>query len=234
MAQNPDFKRGDVANMMEQKWPEIYNQTSEEVRNEILSLSKKTANMSPMDPKYKEISGQIEKLGQFQSAIDNIKNPKEIFFKDIYDYDQNSKAAIQELRNQNQKPTVLPEGGVLMDSNGKPIYKNPRTFKPTDPDVRENKLDKIKQQGIDKAVRRIDEHIQRHYTIPNQNLEKKLEYKLTDEERQKIEKSIAYNNEQMMIAIGTKNQVLNGEIQPDQVRWGGSGQTKNSDPLGIR
>jgi len=98
MAQNPDFKRGDVANMMEQKWPEIYNQTSEEVRNEILSLSKKTAGMSPMDPKYKEISGQIEKLGQFQTALDNIKNPKEIFFKDIYDYDQNSKAHLAMLR----------------------------------------------------------------------------------------------------------------------------------------
>ncbi len=94
MAKNPDFKRGDIANMMEQKWPEIYNQTSEEVRNEILSLSKKATGMSPMDPKYKEVAGQIEKLGQFQSTLDNIKNPKEIFFKDIYQYDQNTKAAL--------------------------------------------------------------------------------------------------------------------------------------------
>ena len=94
MAKNPDMKRGDIANMMEQKWPEIYSQTSDEVRSEILSLSKKVAEMSPMDPKYKAIAGQIEKLGQFQSTLDNVKNPKELFFKDIYDYEQNSKAAL--------------------------------------------------------------------------------------------------------------------------------------------
>ncbi|MDD5551381.1 MAG: hypothetical protein PHS34_08985, partial [Candidatus Omnitrophica bacterium] len=179
-------------------------------------------------PQEKELKQMIDTF----SSLDGEK-AKQIFFSSVAQEEANTKAALQELRNQNQKPTVLPEGGVLMGADGRPIYKNPRTFKPTDPDVRENKLEKIKQQGIDKVVRRIDEHIQRHYMIPNQNLEKKLEYKLTDKERKSIEAQIDYNNNQMMIAIGTKNQLLNGELAPENVRWGGNGN-KNNDPLGIR
>jgi hypothetical protein len=70
MAGNPDMNRGDIADAIEMKWPEIYSQTSDEIRKEVMSLSDKAAAMNPADPKYKEIAGQIEKLGILQSSMD--------------------------------------------------------------------------------------------------------------------------------------------------------------------
>jgi len=214
--------KGVAANTLATQWDTFFKpQAVEGLTKEYLNRSKDPNFMG--SPQEKELKQMIDTF----SSLDGEK-AKQIFFSSVAQEEANTKAAIQELRNQNQKPTVLPEGGVLLDDNGKPIYKNPRTFKPDDPDVKENKLEKIKKQNIDKAASRIDEHILRHYTIPNQNLEKKLEYKMTDEERRKVEKQIDYNNNQMMIAINTKNQLLNGELEPENVRWGGSGQTQNN------
>jgi hypothetical protein len=126
MAKNPNYKRGEIAREIEQNWPEIHSQTSDEIRNEILSLSKKAQDISPMDPNYKKIAVQIEKLGAFQSKLDNIKSPTQTFFADIYQNEQNTKAAIEALKNQYRGDIekVVPPGGILT-KNGEVIVRNP-------------------------------------------------------------------------------------------------------------
>jgi hypothetical protein len=93
MAADKTLRRGDIACIMEQKWPEIYSRTSDEIRSEVMSLSDRAANIPPDDPKYKNIAAQIERLAQFQSGIDEIQNPKQIFFPDVYQFEENARAS---------------------------------------------------------------------------------------------------------------------------------------------
>jgi len=133
MAADKSLRRGDIAYIMEQKWPEIYSKTSDEIRSEVMSLSDKAANIPPDDPKYKNIAAQIERLAQFQSGIDEVQSPKQIFFPDIYQYEENARAAavqnMQSAQNSDVPDAAANKGRTIQDTaTGKKYKSNGRTW----------------------------------------------------------------------------------------------------------
>jgi hypothetical protein len=118
-----------------------------------------------------------------------------------------------------EKPLVIPEGGVLMGADGKPIYKNPKTFKDTEDN---SKVDK----AVDKADKKISEHIRVYYDVPNQKLQSRLDkVDANSPEGIRLQKDIDYNNAQAEIARDTQNKLRNGDIKPKDIRWGGNSQS---------
>lgn len=173
--------------------------------------------------KEKEILSMIDGFSQMSGD-----DAKGMFFPSVIQEEANTKAALEEMKAKN-KHLVIPEGGVLME-DGKPVFKNPRTYKPEEA----ARTEAASQKKISAAVRRIDEHIRVNYTEPNQQYQAKLDkYKLEPEEQKRLLDAIKYNNDQAARARNTANQLLNGEIAPEEIRWGGNGQA-NNDPLGIR
>jgi hypothetical protein len=99
-AADPNMLRGDVANDVEMKWPEWSAQTADALTKRVSKLSDQAANLPENDPKRQEFLNQVEKTINAQKMLLSIPadKVKQMLFPDIYQHEQNQKAAIVEAR----------------------------------------------------------------------------------------------------------------------------------------
>lgn len=120
------------------------------------------------------------------------------------------------------------------DAKNKPIKENSKLLTPEE-EAQQIRIAHAKREPrgsggssrgdkeVEKTVRAIEGHIKTRYTDMNKKLEN--DFKTADDAtRQAIATRIENNNIEAEKALNTINQLRNGEITPQQVRWGGNKQ----------
>lgn len=112
------------------------------------------------------------------------------------------------------KPQIVPEGAVVLGQDGRPVYKNPRTRAAGGGNGGGNGGGSS-DKAVTQTVNKIRAWQREHYAKRINQLQQKMW--LTPEEQAELDD---YRN-QSEIADNTINSLLNGEITPKEVRWGG-------------
>jgi hypothetical protein len=105
MAADGSLKRGDIADATEMKWGEWSVKSQEALYEKAGKLSDQAAALPDTDPKKKELLAQIEKRIEAQKMVDQITKTgvKQTLFPDVYQYEQNTKAALAAERQTGQE-----------------------------------------------------------------------------------------------------------------------------------
>ena len=152
MAADPKLLLGDVANVVQNKWPEWKAQSGESLYTKASQLSDKAAALPENDPKRKELMAQIDKAMKTMTLIESIPDDKvkQTLFPDIWQKEQKDVKDV--------KP-------VTLDQLKAAIAMNPALAKSLSPEQqavlgitdREAGLDRRSQAAIDAANKRAEE-----------------------------------------------------------------------------
>jgi hypothetical protein len=140
MANNPAMKRGDVANAIQQNWSNpvdpadpskgttgFQTDLNNGLQTKIMSLAQKAAGLQDNDPQKQPLMDQINKLQNIKAQFNQITpdNVKQAFFPDVAQEEANTKAALLTAKNESRRPIIAPAGSVVLDADGKFVFKNP-------------------------------------------------------------------------------------------------------------
>jgi hypothetical protein len=120
--QDKNVTKGVAANTLSTQWDTFFKpQAIEGLKKEYLAQSAKDPNFVGSG-KDKELLSLIDAFTQMDG-----ETAKKAFFPQVAQEEANTKAAIQQIKNERNKPVNVPAGGVLVDpTTGTPLYKNPR------------------------------------------------------------------------------------------------------------